>query len=54
MFENANEIPTSTGNENLDMVIGGIKKVLPLFDKASDYLAEKIEDGIDDLIDWFF
>lgn len=54
MFEDANEIPSSTGNENLDMVVGGIKKALPFFEKASNLLAEKIEDGIDNLMDIFF
>ncbi len=54
MFEDVNEIPTSTGDKNLDMVVGGIKKALPLFDRASDFLAEKIEDGIDNLLDIFF
>ena len=54
MFDDVNETPISTGNENLDIVVNGMKKLLPIFDNISDILTDKIEDILDDAIDLFY
>ena len=51
MFEGVDDTPVSTGNDNLDMVVNGMKKLLPVFDNISEVIADKIEDFVDDIID---
>ena len=53
MFEGVDDTPVSTGNDNLDMVVNGMKKLLPVFDEVSEVIADKIEDFVDDIIDLF-
>ena len=45
--------PMSTGNDNLDMVVNGMKKMLPVFDDISESIADRIEDFVDDIMDLF-
>ena len=49
MFEGIDDTPMSTGNDNLDMVVNGMKKLLPVFDD----IADRIEDFVDDIMDLF-
>ena len=53
MFEGVDDTPISTGNDNLDMVVNGMKKLLPVFDDISEVIADKIEDFVDDIMDLF-
>ena len=53
MFEEVDDTPISTGNDNLDMVVNSMKKLLPVFDDISEVIADKIEDFVDDIIDLF-
>ncbi|MBR5777252.1 MAG: hypothetical protein IKY22_02135 [Bacteroidales bacterium] len=53
MFEGVDDTHISTGNDNLDMVVNGMKKLLPVFDDISEVIADKIEDFVDDIIDLF-
>lgn len=53
MFEGVDDTPVFTGNDNLDMVVNGMKKLLPVFDNISEVIADKIEDFVDDIIDLF-
>ena len=53
MFEGVDDTTISTGNDNLDMVVNGIKKLLPVFDDISEVIADKIEDFVDDIMDLF-
>lgn len=53
MYEEIDDTPVSTGNDNLDMVVNGMKKLLPVFDDISESLADRIEDFVDDILDLF-
>lgn len=53
MYEEIDDTPVSTGNDNLDMVVNGMKKLLPVFDDISESLADRIEDFVDDIMDLF-
>ena len=53
MFEGVDDTTISTGNDNLDMVVNSMKKLLPVFDDISEVIADKIEDFVDDIIDLF-
>lgn len=53
MYEEIDDTPISTGNDNLDMVVNGMKKLLPVFDDISESLADRIEDFVDDIMDLF-
>ena len=53
MFDGVDDTPMSTGNDNLDMVVNGMKKMLPVFDDISESLADGIEDFVDDILDLF-
>ena len=47
------DVAMSTGNDNLDMVVNGMKKLLPVFDDISESRADGIEDFVDDILDLF-
>ena len=47
------DVAMSTGNDNLDMVVKGMKKMLPVFDDISESIADRIEDFVDDILDLF-
>ena len=53
MYEEIDDTPVSTGNDNLDMVVNGMKKLLPVFDDISESIADRIEDFVDDILDLF-
>ena len=53
MYEEIDDTPVSTGNDNLDMVVNGMKKLLPVFDDISESLSDRIEDFVDDIMDLF-
>ena len=53
MNEEIDDTPVSTGNDNLDMVVNGMKKLLPVFDDISESIADRIEDFVDDIMDLF-
>ncbi len=53
MYEEIDDTPVSTGNDNLDMVVNGMKKLLPVFDDISESIADRIEDFVDDIMDLF-
>lgn len=53
MFDGVDDAPVSTGNDNLDMVVNGMKKMLPVFDDISESIADRIEDFVDDILDLF-